>query len=283
MMEQVTLPPEDADVYTNIPTITEQSPTSAGDGTASSLLAPPIIRYTSAAAAAAAGGGGGANCSAIPPPLRSIVTDPQSLVQGFGHYTTFCTQVHYAQTTTFHYPPTPPVDGSGGGGGGAGSSEQAQLENLHGDQQQLAITQCETETPASGDKAVINPFPSLPTPPDIEALTSSSSPSSSSPSSGCQRRVLAGAAGTTQWIPQSSGFLLPPPPPPPPPPSAPAYYASSSRAGSLSRPPPPPLQPSNLYYPALADGDGLTSADKLMAGDSKRLFVLCVWQSLSVI
>lgn len=137
------LPPEDSDLY--IPNLAD--------------VQVSAIRYTPSATSASA---------PIPPPLVAAQT-PGSLIQGI-YRTTFTTQVIAAQT--FHYPPTPPIDGSGSDRG-----EKSHLQQTDVDGQVMApVTPgvIENELPVSAglEKTVINnPFPSpLPTPPDVESL-----------------------------------------------------------------------------------------------------------------
>lgn len=135
------LPPEDSDLY--IPNLS--------DVQVQNLSA---IRYTPSATSAS---------GQIPPPLVAAQT-PGSLIQGI-YRTTFTTQVIAAQT--FHYPPTPPIDGS--------SSDRGEKNHLDVEGQVIPpITPgvIENELPVSAglDKPA-NPFPSpLPTPPDVESL-----------------------------------------------------------------------------------------------------------------
>ena len=163
-MENVSLsvPPEDpADIY--IPTIQaggeqEQTPSPCSTtATAEQAVQLPTIRYTSSASA--------------PPPLvaantrTAIVAAADASAPAFFQYrTTTFTQVHFAAAQAFSYPPTPPLDGPCS----AGEQERAAHE-------QLAITQGPPpalEYPDSHHAAgaSINPFPSLPTPPDVEAI-----------------------------------------------------------------------------------------------------------------
>lgn len=92
---------------------------------------------------------------------------PGSLIQGI-YRTTFTTQVIAAQT--FHYPPTPPIDGHTADQAEKHSLQQTDVEN----QVLPSINQSviENELPVSaGLEKTINPFPSpLPTPPDMESL-----------------------------------------------------------------------------------------------------------------
>lgn len=164
-MESVSLsvPPEDpADIY--IPTIQagdqEQSPSPCSSTAAEQAVQLPTIRYTPSASAT----------SAVPPPLvaantrTAIVAAADATAPAFFQYrTTTFTQVHFAAAQAFSYPPTPPLDGPCS----AGEPERPA-------QEQLAITQGPPpvlEYPDSHHTATsINPFPSLPTPPDVEAI-----------------------------------------------------------------------------------------------------------------
>lgn len=138
------LPPEDSDLY--IPNL--------ADVQVQNLSA---IRYTPSATSSP---------DQIPPPLVAAQTPGGSLIQGI-YRTTFTTQVIAAQT--FHYPPTPPIDGSGPDRG-----EKNHLQQVDVDGQVIPpITPgvIENDLPVSAglDKPVNNLFPSLPTPPDIES------------------------------------------------------------------------------------------------------------------
>ena len=135
------LPPEDSDLY--IPNLSD--------------VQVSAIRYTPSASSAAAG---------IPPPLVAAQA-PGSLIQGI-YRTTFTTQVIAAQT--FHYPPTPPIDG--------GRTERGEKHLQQGDVESQPVPPItpggviESELPVSaGLDKTVNPFPSpLPTPPDVESL-----------------------------------------------------------------------------------------------------------------
>lgn len=163
-MENVSLsvPPEDpADIY--IPTIQaggdpqeQHSPTPCS--TTEQAVQLPTIRYTSSASA--------------PPPLvaaantrTAIVAAADATAPAFFQYrTTTFTQVHFAAAQAFSYPPTPPLDGP------CSASEQERAAH-----EQLAITQGPPPALEYTDNhhaagASINPFPSLPTPPDVEAV-----------------------------------------------------------------------------------------------------------------
>ena len=146
------LPPEDSDLYIpNLSDVQVQAPCSES---ALQSMHMSAIRYTPSAATPAA---------PIPPPLLAAQT-PGSLIQGI-YRTTFTTQVIAAQT--FHYPPTPPIDGSS-----SDRREKHHLQQTDVEGQVIAPINLESELPASAglDKPV-NPFPSpLPTPPDVESL-----------------------------------------------------------------------------------------------------------------
>ena len=209
-MEPVSLPPEE-DIY--IPTI--ESAQSAQDNQDSlsqaSAVQLPTIRYT----------------PVVAPPLvasRTVVADAiqsSPILQGIQYRTTFCTQVQFAHTT-FHYPPTPPVEGSA-----------AEPDKLHPSSEILAIQQGVINQDPGLEK--VNPFPSLPTPPDIHAEpipSSSILPSTSSMAAAADAKaVLANPwhqpANGTSFLPFSQG----------------AFPVRGHH---------PPLQPT-LYSPAMAD------------------------------
>jgi hypothetical protein len=99
--------------------------------------------------------------------LVAAQTPGGSLIQGI-YQTTFTTQVIAAQT--FHYPPTPPIEGSGPDCG-----DKSHLQQVDADGHVIPpITPgvIETDLPVSaGLEKPVNPFPSpLPTPPDVESL-----------------------------------------------------------------------------------------------------------------
>lgn len=136
-MDSVALPPEGADIY--IPTISgaessqEQHP----------MQMPAILSYAPAAIGA--------------PPLvaarRAIVaadTIPGAPILQY-RTTTLCTQVQFAQTT-FHYPPTPPIEATEMEKGQPTGSPQLPMD-------------------AEGHMEKTNPFPSLPTPPDLTSIS----------------------------------------------------------------------------------------------------------------
>ena len=162
-MESVTLetlPEDPADIY--IPTIAESHSAAAaaasttGSESSSQAVQLPTIRYTPAASS-----------SVIPPPLlaasRTIVADATPILQGIHYRTTFCTQVQFAQT--FHYPPTPPLEGL--------SSDVEKHGHMEQQMEHLAIAQAPLDYDGGHEKPPVNSFPSLPTPPDIEALHAS--------------------------------------------------------------------------------------------------------------
>lgn len=144
------LPPEDSDLY--IPNLQNSASPSSEPSLQSLQLS---ARYTPSSVSAP-----------IPPPLVAAQT-PGSLIQGI-YRTTFTTQVIAAQT--FHYPPTPPIDGHASDHGEKHHLQQTDVES----QGLPPITQnvMENELPVSaGMDKQVNPFPSpLPTPPDIESL-----------------------------------------------------------------------------------------------------------------
>ena len=143
-MDSVAIPPEGADIY--IPTI------SGAESSASSQqqeMVPAIVSYTPALGA---------------PPLvaarRTFVADAIQggpIPLGIQYRTTFCTQVQFAQTT-FHYPPTPPVELT--------ESDKT----VPGETPHLPVQHSAMDTDGHLEKAA-NPFPSLPTPPDLEAIS----------------------------------------------------------------------------------------------------------------
>ena len=154
-----TLPPEDSDLYIpNLSSVQTQNTTSLpGENLLQSMQIPairypPTVPVVSPAAATA---------TAIPPTLVAAPAGSGSLIHGI-YRTTLTTQVIAAQA--FHYPPTPPIDGS---------MEVLDKRRLQ-PAEPLALTPAsqsfmENEVPASvGYDKPINPFPSLPTPPDVE-------------------------------------------------------------------------------------------------------------------
>ena len=133
------LPPEDSDLY--IPNLADVS-----------------IRY--APSATSSGG-------QIPPPLVAAQVPGGSLIQGI-YQTTFTTQVIAAQT--FHYPPTPPIDGSGPDRGEKNHLQQVDVEGQVIPPITPGVIENDLPVSAGLDKPV-NPFPSpLPTPPDVESM-----------------------------------------------------------------------------------------------------------------
>ena len=141
-MDSVALPSaEDAEIY--IPTLTGSEPSSAHDNQAVQLS---TICYS----------------PAIGPPLVTARAASRVVADSFKrapivHYqTTFCTQVQFAHTTAFQYPPTPPVE--------AAEADKAQPVEA------LTIQHAGGESSENHlDKA--NAFPSLPTPPDMESIS----------------------------------------------------------------------------------------------------------------
>lgn len=151
------LPPEDSDLYIpNLSDVQVQNAASpSNDSGMQQSMHLSAIRYTPSASGS----------PSIPPPLVATQT-PGSLIQGI-YRTTFTTQVIAAQT--FHYPPTPPIDGH--------VPERGDKHVEQGDVEQQgvpAITHniMDSELPvSSGLDKPVNPFPSpLPTPPDMESL-----------------------------------------------------------------------------------------------------------------
>lgn len=253
-MENVSLsvPPEDpADIY--IPTIQadhDQSPSpSSVSGEHPVQLS--TIRYTPSSAN-------------VPPPLVAANTRAAAIVAAadasapafFQYRTTTFTQVHFAAAQAFSYPPTPPLDGPPCS---TDPNERA------GHEQQLAITQGppgldyhENHHTATS----INPFPSLPTPPDIEALHQQQQQSSAH---GGPPPLASDADGATSPIATTSPHALKPngdinigPPswqgghasnicfvPPAQPGVSPQMFQFNTRRTS------PSLQPA-IYYPAAA-------------------------------
>ena len=140
-MDSVALPSaEDAEIY--IPTLTGSEPSSAQDSQAVQLS---TICYS----------------PAIGPPLVTarasrVVADSFKRAPILHYQTTFCTQVQFAHTTAFHYPPTPPVEAAEADK--AHSVEALTIQHAGGDSSENHL-----------DKA--NAFPSLPTPPDIESIS----------------------------------------------------------------------------------------------------------------
>lgn len=231
------LPPEDSDLYIpNLSDVQVQTPCSES---ALQSMHMSAIRYTPSAATSAA---------PIPPPLLAAQT-PGSLIQGI-YRTTFTTQVIAAQT--FHYPPTPPIDGSS-----SDRREKHHLQQTDVEGQVIAPINLESELPASAglDKPPVNPFPSpLPTPPDVESLhqhsrsapqhqrpvddVHSSVAKMASPAfSGAQQQWSAHQAANICFMPQqqqqhgasSCGAQLVP------------YSATSSVGGRRGCPPPAPV------------------------------------------
>ena len=143
MMDSVAYPPEDPEML--IPTITGSDSSNASSLQDSHPVQIPTICYTPAASALVA--------------RRAILADTvpgPPILQGI-QYRTICTQVQFAQTT-FHYPPTPPVE--------TGDADRGH----HSGDSQLPLHQSVIDIEGPSDRAV-NPFPSLPTPPDLEAIS----------------------------------------------------------------------------------------------------------------
>lgn len=177
MMETVALPPEDVEYY--IPRI------SASEGAlveGNSALQLPAICYTPAALAS---------------PLMATRTAARGAIVADGiqgtpivqYRTTFCTQVQFAaHTAAFHYPPTPPVEADAPPDKlqppppPACTSAHDGLASLHQHQQQQqaasldGLAEPRDQTGDAGEKAmaISNPFPCLPTPPDLAAMSSES-------------------------------------------------------------------------------------------------------------
>lgn len=153
------LPPEDSDLY--IPNLSEvqvQNTASPSNVSALQSMHLSAIRYTPSVPASAP--------VSVPPPLVAAQA-PGSLIQGI-YRTTFTTQVIAAQT--FHYPPTPPIEGHVLNRGEKHHLQQSDVES----QVLPPITQnvIENDLPVSaGLEKSVNPFPSpMPTPPDVESL-----------------------------------------------------------------------------------------------------------------
>ena len=172
-----------------------------------------------------------------------------AFIQGIQYRTTFCTQVHFA-AQAFSYPPTPPLDGP------------CSADPERG-QEHLAITQgpASLEYPENATATSINPFPSLPTPPDVEAIhqqqnsghgppplasdaESTSSPiTTTSPHSLKPNGVMDVSAASTQWPGQHASNICFVPPPPAS--VSPQMFQFNTHRTS------PSLQPA-IYYPAAA-------------------------------
>ena len=139
------VPPEDDMSY--IPTIQHSS------SSVESSLQVPTIRYTPATA----------HSSSSIPLLSSsrtiLAADATPFIQGFQYRATLVQQVHFQYPT----PPTPPVEGCSGSPADVTATDkplQSPIENL-------PMSQGAME--GEGSKTV-NPFPSLPTPPDVQDL-----------------------------------------------------------------------------------------------------------------
>lgn len=251
-MENVSLsvPPEDpADIY--IPTIhadQEQSPPPSCSSTAEQAVQLPTIRYTPSSAA-------------VPPPLvaagthTAIVAAADSSPAFFQYRATTFTQVHFAAAQAFSYPPTPPLDGP------------CSAEPERGGQEHLSITQGPGGLDYQDNHHTgtsINPFPSLPTPPDIEAIhhqqqqqssahgpppLSSDAENNSSPITTTSPHSLKpnGAmdvnSATSQWQAQNASNICFVPPGPGS--VSPQMFQFNARRAS------PSIQPA-IYYPAAA-------------------------------
>ena len=248
-MESVSLsvPPEDpADIY--IPTIhadQEQSP-SPCSSSAEQAVQLPTIRYTPSS-------------GTVPPPLvaagtrTAIVAAADPTTPAFFQYrTTTFTQVHFAAAQAFSYPPTPPLDGPCGG-------------EPDRSQDHLAITQgpAGLDYPDNNPAAAgsINPFPSLPTPPDMEAMhhqqSSSHGPpplasdaesnhspiTTTSPHMLKQNAVMDVNAASSPWQGQHASNICFVPPAPSS--VSPQMFQFNARRNS------PSFQPA-IYYPATA-------------------------------
>ncbi len=149
-----TLPPEDSDLYIpNIPGVQIQNAISPTRETSMQPMQLSTVRCLPSSSTANA---------AIPPPLVAA-QGPGSLIQGI-YRTTFTTQVIAAQT--FHYPPTPPIDGHT-----LDREEKHHLQQASSDCQVIPIPPQSSDLPLSaGLDKLTNPFPSLPTPPDMDSL-----------------------------------------------------------------------------------------------------------------
>ena len=159
------LPPEDSDLY--IPNLSDvQVQNGSGESGLQQSMHLSAIRYTPSASAS----------PPIPPPLVAAQT-PGSLIQGI-YRTTFTTQVIAAQT--FHYPPTPPIDGHASDRSDK-HLQQSEVENRG--VTPIAQNGVDSELPvSSGLDKPVNPFPSpLPTPPDMESLHQQHNRSGSQP------------------------------------------------------------------------------------------------------
>ncbi len=130
-MDSVALPPEGADIY--IPTISGAE--SAAGSQEHPVQMPAIVAPLMAT-------------------RRTFVADGLHGAPILQYSTTFCTQVQFAQTT-FHYPPTPPI-------------ETADLEKGH------PMGRGSPQLPMDAENHLeksANPFPSLPTPPDLTSIS----------------------------------------------------------------------------------------------------------------
>ena len=142
-MDNVPIVPAEDDM-SYIPTI--QHPSSNVE---QSTLQVPTIRYTPATAQSP---------SSIPLLSSSrtiLAADATPFIQGFQYRATLVQQVHFQYPT----PPTPPVEGC--------NNQEVVDKDLHPPMENLAITHggMDNESPKP-----VNPFPSLPTPPDVQDL-----------------------------------------------------------------------------------------------------------------
>ncbi len=226
------LPPEDSDLYIpNLSDVQVQNTVSpSNESGLQQSMHLSAIRYTPSASAS----------PPIPPPLVATQT-PGSLIQGI-YRTTFTTQVIAAQT--FHYPPTPPIDGH--------VSERSEKHIQQTEVENQGVTQnvMDSELPvSSGLDKPVNPFPSpLPTPPDMESLhqhsrsgsqpqrnddLQNSVPKMATPTFSGQQQWAAQQAANICFMPQAAGScgtqLLP-------------YTAASSVGHRRGCPPAPALQ-----------------------------------------
>lgn len=219
-MDSVALPPEEEIYIPTISTVETSTPNSQENPSHAVQL--PTIRYTPAA---------------LGQPVlasRTIVADTiqgAPLLQGIQYRTTFCTQVQFAHTT-FHYPPTPPVE--------AGEPDKVPQAG-----EPLAIQHSGLDE--SGLEKV-NPFPSLPTPPDLEAISitdqgipaSSYSPVALSATAESKQAIM--SANSSGWQQQalasnpSANFCLMP------------QQANAMLPYSLARRPTQQLPSTALYY-----------------------------------
>ena len=230
-MDAVSLPPEDAEIY--IPTINGVETT----GHDCHPVQLPAICYTPAIAAA-----GQPLVAARAANGHAIVADNMTgapILQGIQYRTTFCTQVQFAHTT-FHYPPTPPVEAP------------PDVDKLHsGGEAHMMQQQAALESDPGLEKAA---FPSgLPTPPDLEAIQcveEQHSPDelsvAHSVSANFSDRSKAFSA-TSHWagqpsVPQPANVCFMPAQQQMP------FSASGPTSNSMACRPIPPSQPTAVYY-----------------------------------